>query len=105
MSFAGADCDGLDVALDDSGVLRVVLDRPDKRNAISDEMMAGLLDAFTAAGTDERVRVIRLEGRGEHFCGGADIVARNAEGGERPRVGSIQRRVPTDRKSVVQGKG
>jgi len=83
---------GLQVALDD-GVLRLTLDRPDKRNAVDDVMMAGLVDAIDAAGRDEAVRVIVLAGAGDHFCGGADIVARNAPGGERPRVGSVQRRV------------
>jgi 2-(1,2-epoxy-1,2-dihydrophenyl)acetyl-CoA isomerase len=86
---------GLDVALDDAGVLRLTLRRPDKRNAIDDSMMLGLIDTFTAAGPDERVRVILLEGAGDHFCGGADIVARNAPGSDvKPRAGSIQRRVP-----------
>ncbi len=45
--------------------------------------MSGLIAGLTATTTDERVRVIRLEGRGDHFCGGADIVARNA-GGKHP---------------------
>lgn len=83
---------GLQVALDD-GVLGLTLDRPDKRNAVDDVMMAGLVDAIDAAGRDEAVRVIVLAGAGDHFCGGADIVARNAPGGGRPRVGSVQRRV------------
>jgi 2-(1,2-epoxy-1,2-dihydrophenyl)acetyl-CoA isomerase len=77
----------------DGPVLRLTLDRPDKRNAIDDEMMAGLVTAVGGAEEDERVRVIVLAGEGDHFCGGADIVARNA-GEERPRAGSIQRRVP-----------
>jgi len=63
-------------------------------------MVAGMVDALDAAGRDERVRCVVLSGAGDHFCGGADIVARNApaQGGEppkRPRVGSIQRRVPS----------
>jgi 2-(1,2-epoxy-1,2-dihydrophenyl)acetyl-CoA isomerase len=90
--------DGLDVTLDGS-VLRLVLDRPAKRNALDDSMVAGLVDAVDAAGRDERVRCVVLAGNGDHFCGGADIVARNApaDGGppQRPRVGSIQRRVPS----------
>ena len=90
--YAGAG--GLRAELDGS-VLRLVLDRPDKRNALSDEMVLGLTEAIDAAGRDERVRAIELRGAGDHFCGGADIVARNAPGGERPRVGSIQRRVPS----------
>jgi 2-(1,2-epoxy-1,2-dihydrophenyl)acetyl-CoA isomerase len=86
---------GLGVALSDGGVLRLTLDRTDKRNAIDDVMMAGLYDAVTKAGVDERVRVLLLGAAGDHFCGGADIVARNEPGARRPRVGSIQRRLPT----------
>ncbi|HEY5154816.1 MAG TPA: enoyl-CoA hydratase-related protein [Acidimicrobiales bacterium] len=86
--------DGLVASLD-GAVLRLELDRPAKRNAVDDVMMAGLIDAIDQAGRDEAVRVIVLSGAGEHFCSGADIVARNAASSERPRVGSIQRRVPS----------
>jgi 2-(1,2-epoxy-1,2-dihydrophenyl)acetyl-CoA isomerase len=90
--------DGLSATLDDA-VLHVELDRPAKRNAIDDTMMTGLIDAIDRAGRDEAVRVIVLGGAGDHFCAGADIVARNAtpdgKKAERPRVGSIQRRVPS----------
>ena len=104
-----ASVDGLRVELDGE-VLRCTLDRPHKRNAIDDTMMAGLVDALDLAGRDEGVRCIVVAGEGDHFCGGADIVARNARnarsggaadgsGAEsppaRPRVGSIQRRVPS----------
>jgi 2-(1,2-epoxy-1,2-dihydrophenyl)acetyl-CoA isomerase len=112
--FAGAGSDGLVVALE-GGVLHLTLDRPEKRNAISDSMMSGLIEAVSAAGTDERVRVILLDGAGEHFCGGADIVARNAGRGDdnadrgddnvdraaRPRAGSIQRRLPEQAHRLV----
>ncbi|CUU54802.1 2-(1,2-epoxy-1,2-dihydrophenyl)acetyl-CoA isomerase [Parafrankia irregularis] len=93
----------------EGGVLRLRLNRPDKRNAIDDAMMRQLIDEIEAAGQDESVRVIVLSGAGDHFCGGADIIARNAKpsangsgsangnGGAavRPRAGSIQRRLPT----------
>jgi 2-(1,2-epoxy-1,2-dihydrophenyl)acetyl-CoA isomerase len=85
--------DGLSVEVRDS-VLRLRLDRPDRRNAINDTMMAGLIEAVDEAGRDEGVRVIHLAGTGDHFCGGADIVARNAVDQPRPRVGAIQRRLP-----------
>lgn len=88
---------GLRISHDD-GVLHVLLDRPEKRNAIDDAMFAGLLDAIAGASTDDGVRVIVLEGAGGNFCGGADIVARNTPdssgGSVKPRVGSIQRRLP-----------
>ena len=88
--------DGLAVTFD-AGILRLTLDRPDKRNAITVEMLAGLVDALAAVATDtEHVRVVVLDGRGDHFCGGADIVARNRSeaGAPKPRAGAIQRRLP-----------
>ena len=91
---------GLAVA-HEGGVLALTLDRPERRNAIDDAMMGGLVDALTAAGTDEAVRVVVLRGAGEHFCSGADIVARNAPGADRPRAGSIQRRLPTQAHRLV----
>jgi 2-(1,2-epoxy-1,2-dihydrophenyl)acetyl-CoA isomerase len=97
-SYQGAG--GLTVALD-AGVLRVTLDRPDQRNAINDEMVAAFIDAVTAAATDERVRVVVLSGAGDHFCAGADIVARNRDRDTRPRAGSIQRRLPTQAHRLV----
>ena len=89
------------MSLGDDGVLRLVLDRPEKRNAVNDTMVAGLIDAVDAAGRDETVRVILLTGAGDHFCGGADIVARNEPGGERPRAGSIQRRLPSQAHALI----
>jgi 2-(1,2-epoxy-1,2-dihydrophenyl)acetyl-CoA isomerase len=95
-----ASVDGLKVELDNAGVLRVTLDRPDKRNALDDGMVAALIDTVESAGQDEAVRVILLAGAGDHFCGGFDIVSRNdgvgrnRSGGPKPRAGSIQRRLP-----------
>lgn len=100
MSGGYRSVDGLDVVLE-GAVLRLTLDRPAKRNALDDVMVAGLIDALDLAGRDEQVRAVVLAGAGDHFCGGADIVARNAANApgsapaERPRVGSIQRRVPS----------
>jgi 2-(1,2-epoxy-1,2-dihydrophenyl)acetyl-CoA isomerase len=91
---------GLAIELRD-GVLAVALDRPDKRNAIDEQMMTGLVDVIAKAGNDEGVRAIVLEGRGEHFCGGADIIARNADRDEKPRTGSIQRRLPEQAHRLV----
>ena len=83
--------DGL-VVERDGPVLRIRLDRTDRRNSLTDAMVYALVDAFDAAGSDESVRVIHLTGTGEHFCSGFDLAER-ATDGERPRVGSIQRRM------------
>ena len=72
----------------DEQVLRLAFDHAERRNALDDEMVAAMIDAIDAAGRDEAVRVIVLAGAGEHFCGGADIVARNAAGRATPRPGS-----------------
>jgi 2-(1,2-epoxy-1,2-dihydrophenyl)acetyl-CoA isomerase len=92
--------EGLKVASAD-GVLDLMLDRSDKRNSLNDVMVAGLIDAISEAGRDEAVRVIVLRGAGDHFCGGFDIIARNSEAGDRPRVGSIQRRLPHQAHGLV----
>ncbi len=92
----------LDVSRDDRGVLTLRLNRPERRNAIDDEMMRALVAAVDAAATDDDVRVVVLEGAGEHFCGGADIVARNDGSPDRkPRAGSIQRRLPTQAHRLI----
>ena len=86
--------DGLGVELRD-GVLRLTLDRPEKRNALDDSMTAELIHHFAAAQEDESVRVIVLTGAGDDFCSGFDLVGRNAGAMPRSRaVGSIQRRLP-----------
>jgi 2-(1,2-epoxy-1,2-dihydrophenyl)acetyl-CoA isomerase len=92
--------DGLGVACA-AGVLRVTLDRPDKRNALSDAMVTGFIAALTRAQTDDDVRVILLDGTGDHFCGGADIVARNRDQEARPRAGGIQRRLPAQAHRLI----
>ena len=90
---------GLDVSLE-AGVLTLRLARPEKRNAMDDTMMYAAIDAVDLAGRDEAVRAILLSGEGEHFCSGFDIVARNQEEG-RPRVGSLQRRLPAQAHRLV----
>jgi 2-(1,2-epoxy-1,2-dihydrophenyl)acetyl-CoA isomerase len=86
---------GLEVGLRD-GVLSLTFDRRERRNSIDDTVVAGLISVLEAANSDESVRVVRLRGAGDHFCSGFDILSRNAgsEEARRPRVGSIQRRLP-----------
>lgn len=83
--------DGL-VVTHDGPVLRVGLDRPDRRNAITDDMVLALIDTVEAAGGDESVRVIALWGTGEHFCSGFDLSRRGGDA-EKPRAGATQRRM------------
>jgi len=97
-----AEVEGLAINRSDD-LLQLTLLRPEKRNAIDVVMMEGLVRAFTAASTDDGLRVIFLEGIGEHFCGGADIVARNRKDADapKPRAGSIQRRLPVQAHELI----
>ena len=55
------------------GVLTVVLNRPDKKNAITQAMYAGLSEAVERAKTDGEVRVVLLRAEGDSFSAGNDI--------------------------------
>ena len=56
-------------------VAELVLDRPEKRNAIDHEMLRQLDAALTAAEEDRDVRVLIVRGEGRGFCAGADLGA------------------------------
>ncbi|HUQ75928.1 MAG TPA: enoyl-CoA hydratase-related protein [Burkholderiales bacterium] len=56
----------------DGGIARIFLNRPQKVNALDSAMLDALAAAFAKAG-DEGVRVVVLAGRGNAFCGGADV--------------------------------
>jgi len=64
----------LDIKVD-GAVARVTLNRPDKRNAINDEMRAELTDAFARFDADAAVRVVVVTGAGPAFCAGGDLSA------------------------------
>ncbi len=57
----------------DGGVLTVTLNRPDKLNAVTDKMLAELLDAFKQAEREPSVRAVLLTGAGRGFCPGQDL--------------------------------
>jgi methylglutaconyl-CoA hydratase len=52
---------------------RITLNRPEKRNALSPEMVEGLKRAFDQAAKDDQVKAIILNAQGEAFCAGADL--------------------------------
>jgi methylglutaconyl-CoA hydratase len=54
-------------------IARVVLSRPDKHNALDDQMVSELSQAFTHALRDSEVKAVILSAEGESFCSGADL--------------------------------
>ena len=61
------------VARSDPAVAVVAIDRPEKLNALSARIVAGLAEAFEALAADEGLRCVVLEGRGRAFSAGADV--------------------------------
>ena len=59
----------------DGAVLTIMLNRPEKLNALSHAMLTGLHDAVTRAGDDGKTQAIILAGEGRSFCAGADLKA------------------------------
>jgi enoyl-CoA hydratase/carnithine racemase len=56
------------------GIATITINRPERRNAMSYEVMAGLRDAMARARADDAVRVVVLTGAGDRaFCAGADL--------------------------------
>jgi len=59
----------------EGGVARITLNRPEKRNALNDELVGELKEAVRTSAGDQQVRVVLLEGAGRDFCSGADLAA------------------------------
>jgi len=56
-----------------NGVATLLLNRPDKLNALSEEMYHGIADRCAALDADDEVRAIILTGAGRAFCAGGDV--------------------------------
>jgi 2-(1,2-epoxy-1,2-dihydrophenyl)acetyl-CoA isomerase len=84
------------------GVLRVTLDRPSHKNSLTPASVRAIIESFEAAAADDSLRVILLDSSGPDFCTGADIVAANPRGGERPRVGNLQRRTAVQAHRLIE---
>lgn len=59
----------------DGAIARITLNRPEKRNALNEELIAELKDTLALAAEEKQVRVVLLTGAGQDFCAGADLAA------------------------------
>lgn len=74
------------IAVEESGsILTVTLDRPEKLNAATPQMLDELIEVFSTRATAEDVRAVIVTGRGRGFCSGADLVE------DRPDLAGIAR--------------
>ena len=82
------------VTTEDRGAVRhVVLDRPEKRNAFNDELIADLGAALRAAADDRSVRCVVLRGEGPMFSSGMDLGSLAALAAEPDRLREFRRGV------------
>src|SRR6266851_3057082 len=90
------------------GILRVELNRPKKRNAMTSSMYVSLADIFNEAARDERTRVVLWHGAGDSFCAGNDLedFLKNPPGpGESPQASLMHAFVNFDKPVVVAVQG
>ncbi len=59
----------------DEGVARITLNRPEKRNALDDEMVSEIRHALADSSLGDAARVVLIAGAGSDFCAGADLEA------------------------------
>jgi len=76
----------LEENLDGAGVLRLTLNRPNERNALSSALLDALLQAVDRAGGNDAVRAVVIAANGPGFCAGHDLKEitahrRDADGG------------------------
>lgn len=70
--------------VDDDGVARLRLNRPDVSNGLNVELLKALHEAILACHADPRVRVVLLTGEGRNFCAGGDVKTFESKGAELP---------------------
>lgn len=69
----------------ENGVGWIVLNRPERKNALNPEMRAAYLEALERCGSDPDIRAIVLTATGDSFCTGADLSGSRAATGEQTK--------------------
>lgn len=59
----------------DGGIATITLNRPDKRNALNDDVITGIKENLKNAAGDEHISAVVIAGAGKDFCSGADLSA------------------------------
>jgi enoyl-CoA hydratase/carnithine racemase len=72
----------LEVSLGQAGVLRLTLNRPNERNALSSDLLGALFQAIERAGANDAVRAVVIAANGPGFCAGHDLKEITAHRGD-----------------------
>ena len=63
-----------EVEINNEGAIRIIeMNRPEKRNALNDELIAALKAALNEVEADDSIRAVVIRGAGKDFCSGADL--------------------------------
>lgn len=81
------------------GILTITLNRPEKLNAFTAQMMSEMIDAFDRSDADDGIRAVIVTGAGRGFCAGADL----SEGGR--TFDRVAREDRPDAKTAVKPDG
>jgi enoyl-CoA hydratase len=81
-------------------VARLTLNRPERGNGLTRNLLAELEDAVERADLDPQIRVLVLSGNGTGFCGGYDLVE-SAEGAGAHALGNAPPGSPLDPKTIA----
>src|SRR5437016_13019235 len=98
-----------DIITEQSGsILRVVLNRPAKKNAMTSAMYITLADLLNATAKDDKIRIVLWHGAGNSFCAGNDIAdfLKNPPGpGESPQARLIDALINFEKPLVAAVQG
>ena len=84
-------------------VLTVMINRPEKKNAVNAEVLCGLTDAWKRLDDDPELRVAILTGAGGNFCAGMDLGVINKLTAGKPPEDEFEQRLADDMTVIFDG--
>jgi len=84
----------------EGGLLTITMNRPERKNALNPEMVAGLVEAARRAADDPEVRAVLFKGAGGSFCVGGDVKSMAAGRAPLPfevKMGNLRRGMEVSR--------
>lgn len=85
------------------GVRKIALDRPERLNAITPELLEDLIAALAEADADESVGAILLTGEGRAFCSGDDLKEFESQVSDEAGVRAYVERIQDVTRAMMQG--
>src|SRR5580658_8505749 len=88
------------------GILQIRINRPEKKNALTQDMYAAMAQALSQADANDTVRVITLTGTGDSFTSGndvADFLKRDTTSSDQRPVGAFLAAIAAIRKPLIAG--